>query len=153
MGPWGENLEKSTTITIPDFKPCGNFKARLVIDAYLTKEPTKIVHSGAISLKIFKLAMFTAEPINFQLWGADDENAYFQALTKEKLCIVTVPEIEKLQEHVLVMYKTLYDKTSGGTCSYDNVFGILQPMNFHSSGRKAQVSSVPRQRGVTEFSN
>ena len=78
-----------------------------MIHEYLTKEPTKIVHSGAISLKNFKLAMFTAEPINFQLWGADDENAYFQALTKEKLCIVTVPEVEELQEHVLVMYKML----------------------------------------------
>ena len=122
-----------------------------MIDGYLIKEPTEIVHSRAISLKDFKLAMFTAEPINFQLWGADDENAYFQALTKEKLCIVTVPEVEELQEHVLAMYKTLYDKISGGACWYDNFFGILQPMNFlqlpfHSSGRKAQASSLPRQR-------
>ena len=100
MGPWGETW-KSTTITIQDFKPCGNFKARVVIDGYLTKVPTKIVHSGAISLKNLKLAMFTAEPINFQLWGTDDENAYFQALTEEKLSIVTVPEVEELQEHVL----------------------------------------------------
>ena len=101
-----------------------------MIDGYLTKEPTKIAHSGAISLKNFKLAMFSTEPINFQLWGADDENAYFQALTKEKLCIVTVLEVEELQEHVLVMYMTLYDKRSGGACWYDNRFGILQPMNF-----------------------
>ena len=45
-------------------------------DGYVTKEPTQIVHSGAISLRNFLFAMFTAEPINnFQLWGADDENA------------------------------------------------------------------------------
>ena len=94
----GEKPWKSTTITIHDFKPCGSFKARVVIDGYLTNEPTKIVHSGAISLKNLKLA---AEPINFQLWGTDDENAYFQALKKEKLSIVTVPEVEELQEHVL----------------------------------------------------
>ena len=86
-----------------DFKPCGNFKARLVVEGHLTKEPTETVHSGVVSLRNFRLAMFTAEPNNFQLWGADDENAYLQALTKEKLSIVAVPEAEELQEHVLAM--------------------------------------------------
>ena len=49
-----------------DIKPCGNFKARLVVDGHLTKEPTEIVHSGVVSLRNFRLAMFTAEPNIFQ---------------------------------------------------------------------------------------
>ena len=79
----GEKTWKPPTNTMADFKPCRNFKARLVIDAYLTKQLSEIVHSGVVSLRNFRLAMFTAEPNNFQLWGADDENAYLQPLTKE----------------------------------------------------------------------
>ena len=57
-------------------------------------------------MRDFRLAMFTAEPSNFQLLGADDEIAYLQALTK-KLCLVAGPEAEELQEHVLVMWSML----------------------------------------------
>ena len=55
----------------------------------------------------FRLALFNDEPNNFQLLGADDETAYLEVLTKEKLCIVAGPEAEELQEHNLVMYKAL----------------------------------------------
>ena len=128
MGPRGEN---SLTNTMADFKPCGNFKARLVVDGHLTKEPTEIVHSGVVvSLRKFRLAMFTAESSNFQLWGADDENAYLQALTKAKLCIVAGPEAEELQEHALVMCKAPHGTRPGGACWHDKAFDILQPMDF-----------------------
>ena len=53
---------------------------------------------------------FLAELNDLQLWGADVENAYLQALT---LYIVGGPEFEELQGHVLVMYKALYDIRSG----------------------------------------
>ena len=81
----GEKTQTPSTNTITDFKPCGNFKAKLVVDEHLTKEATKNVYSGIASLRSFRLAMFTAEPNNSQLVRADDENAYLQALTKEKL--------------------------------------------------------------------
>ena len=41
----GKKTWEHSTNTMADFKPCGNFKARLVVDEHLTKEPTKIVHS------------------------------------------------------------------------------------------------------------
>ena len=90
-GTLGRNW-KPPTKSIAGFKLHGNLKARIVVDGHLSKEPTEIVHSGVVSLWNFRLVMFTAEPNNFQLWGADDENAYLQALTKEKLCIVAGPE-------------------------------------------------------------
>ena len=126
----GEKTWKPPTNTKADFKPCRNFKARLVIDGYLTKQLSEIVHSGVVSLRNFRLAMFTAEPNNFQLWGADDENAYLQRLTKEKLCIVAGPEAEELQEHDLLMYKALDGTRSGGPCWHDKPLDILQPMYF-----------------------
>ena len=113
-----------------DFKPCGNFKARLVVDGHLTKEPTKIVHSGVVSLRNFRLTTFTAEPSNFQLCRADDENAYLQALTKERLCIVAGPVAEELHEHVLVMNKALDGTRPGGACWHGKAFDILQLMKF-----------------------
>ena len=39
----GENTWKPPTNAMADFKPCGNFKARYVLDRHLTKEPTDIV--------------------------------------------------------------------------------------------------------------
>ena len=88
-----------------DVKHCGKFKAWLVADGHLTKEPNETVYSGDISLRNLGLAMFLAELNDLQLWGADVGNAYLQALTKEKLYIVAGPEYEELQGHVLVMYK------------------------------------------------
>ena len=101
MGPWGENLENSNQ-NHGRFQSLWKFQARLVAEGHLAKEPTEIVHSGVVSLRNCRLAMFTAEPNNFQLWGADDENAYRQVLTKEKLSIVAGPEAEELQEQVLI---------------------------------------------------
>ena len=67
-------------------------------------------------MRNFRLAVFTAEPSNFQLWGGDVENVYLQALTKEMLCIVAGPEPEESQEHVLVMYKALNGTQPLGAC-------------------------------------
>ena len=40
-----------------------------------------------------------------EVWGADIDNAYLEATTKEKLYIVAGPEFEELQGHVLVTHK------------------------------------------------
>ena len=102
-----------------DVKHCGKFKARLVVDGHLTKEPNETVYSGVVSLRNLRLAMFLAELNNLQLWGADVGNAYLQALTKEKHYIVGGPEFEELEGHVLVMHKALYGTRSGGACWHD----------------------------------
>ena len=58
-----------------DVKHCGKFKARIVIDEHLTKEPNETVYSGVVSLRNLRLAMFLAELNDLQLWGADVGNA------------------------------------------------------------------------------
>ena len=108
-----------------DVKHCQKFKAKLVADGHLTKEPHETVYSGVVSLRNFRFSMFLAEHNNLQLWGADVGNAYLQALTKEKLYIVGGPEFEELQGHVLVMHKALYGTRSGGACWHDKLFDIL----------------------------
>ena len=63
----------------------------------------------------------------------DVGNEYLQALTREKLYIVSGPEFEELQGHVLVMYKALYGTRSGGACWHDKFFDILHHMGFKTS--------------------
>ena len=116
-----------------DVKHCGKFKARVVADGHLTKEPMETVYSGVVSIRNLRLAMFLAELNNLELWGADVGNAYLQALTKEKLYIVGGPEFEELQAHVLVMYKALYGTRSERACWHDKCFDILHHMGFKSS--------------------
>ena len=49
-----------------------------------------------------------------EVWGADIGNAYLEATTKDKICIVAGPEVEELQGHILVIHKTLYGFKSSG---------------------------------------
>ena len=116
-----------------DVNHCGKFKARLVADGHLTKDPMETVYSGVVSIRNLRLAMFLAELNNLELWGADVGNAYLQALTREKLYIVGGPEFEELQGHVLVMYKALYGTRSGGACWHDKFFDILHHRGFKPS--------------------
>ena len=67
-----------------DVNHCGKFKARLVEDGHLTKEPNETVYSGVVSLRNLRLGMFLAELNNLQLWGADVGNAYLQTQNKRK---------------------------------------------------------------------
>ena len=125
-----EGHQKIRVHFVFDVKHCGKFKARLVADGHLTKEPMETVYSGVVSIRNLRLAMFLAELNDLELWGADVGNAYLQALTKEKLYIVGGPEFEALQGHVLVMYKALYGTRSGGACWHDKFFDILNDMGL-----------------------
>ena len=128
-----EGHQKIRVHFVFDVKHCGKFKARLVADGHLTKEPMETVYSGVVSIRNLRLAMFLAELNNLEFWGADIGNAYLQALTREKLYIVGGPEFEELQGHVLVMYKALYGTRSGGACWHDKFFDILHDMGFKPS--------------------
>ena len=72
-------------------------KARLVADGHLTREPFETVYSGVVSLRNLRLTKFLAELNNLELWGAGIGNAYLEAYTDEKLCIVASPEFGELQ--------------------------------------------------------
>ena len=125
IGNAPKGYQKIRVHFVIDVKHCGKFKARLMADGHLTKEPNETVYSGVVSLRNLRLAMFLAELNNFQLWGVDVGNTYLQELTKEILYIVGGTEFEELQGHVLVMHKALYGTRSGGTCCHDKFFDIL----------------------------
>ena len=92
----------------------GRFKARLVADGYLTKEPVESIYSGVASLKSLRMVVFLSQLNVLEIWGADVGNAYIEAYTDEKLCIIAGPEFKELQGHLLIMIKALYGTCSGG---------------------------------------
>ena len=49
----------------------GRFKARLVADGHLTKEPVESIYSGVVSLRSPRMVVFLSQLNNLEIWGAD----------------------------------------------------------------------------------
>ena len=45
---------------------------------------------------------------NIDIWGADIGNAYLEAFTNGKLCIVAGPEFQELEGYILIVLEALY---------------------------------------------
>ena len=124
-------------------KHCGKFKVRLVADGPLTKEPMESVYSGVASLGGLRLVIFLGELNKLLLWGGDVGNAYLEALTREKLCIIAGPEFGELQGHILIIYKAIYGTRTGGAYWHDKLFDTLQHMDFQPSKADPDIWMKP----------
>ena len=67
------------------------------------------------------MVVFYSQLNNLEIWGADVGNAYLEAYTDEKLCIIAGPEFKELQGHLLIMVKALYGTHSGGARWHDRL--------------------------------
>ena len=119
----------------------GKFKARLVADGHLTKEPV-------VSLRSLRMVVFLSQLNDFEIWGADVGNAYLEAYTDQKLCIIAGPEFKELQGHLLIMIKALYRTRSGGARWHDRLFDILQELKFKPSKADPDVWMRPEPGGT-----
>ena len=119
----------------------GKFKARLVADGHLTKEPV-------VSLRSLRMVVFLSQLNDFEVWGADVGNAYLEAYTDQKLCIIAGPEFKELQGHLLIMIKALHGTRSGGARWHDRLFDILQELRFKPSKADPDVWMRPEPGGT-----
>ena len=126
----------------------GRFKARLVADGHLTKEPVESIYSGVVSLRSLRMVVFLSQLNNLEIWGADVGNAYLEAYTDEKVCIIAGPEFKELQGHLLIMVKALYGTCSGGARWHDRLFDILQELKFKPSKADPDVWMRPDPGGT-----
>ena len=126
----------------------GRFKARLVADGHLTKEPVESIYSGVVSLRSLRMVVFLSQLNNLEIWRADVGNAYLEAYTDEKLCIIAGPEFKELQGHLLIMVKALYGTRSGGARWHDRLFDILQELKFKPSKADPDVWMRPEPGGT-----
>ena len=117
------------------------FKARLVADGHLTKEPV-------VSLRSLRMVVFLSQLNDFEIWGADVGNAYLEVYTDEKLCTIAGPEFKELQGHPLIMIKALYETHSAGAGWHDRLFDILQELKFKSSKADPDVWMRPEPGGT-----
>ena len=67
----------------------------MVADGHLTDIAVDSVYSGVVTLRGLRLLIFLAELNELQTWATDIGNAYLEALTLEKVCIVAGPEVWK----------------------------------------------------------
>ena len=126
----------------------GRFKARLVADGHLTKEPVESIYSGVVSLRSLRMVVFLSQLNDLEIWGADVGNAYLEAYTDEKLCTIAGPEFKELQGHLLIMIKALHGTHSGGARWHDRLFDILQELKFKPSKADPDVWMRPEPGGT-----
>jgi len=86
----------------------GRHKSRYVAGGHLTDIPVDSIYSGVLSLRGLRIVTFLAELNDLELWATDIGHAYLEALTKEKIYIVTGPEFGDKRGHMLVIHKALY---------------------------------------------
>ena len=126
----------------------GRFKARLVADGHLTKEPVESIYSGVVSLRSLRMVVFLSQLNDLKIWGADVGIAYLEVYTDEKLCTIAGPEFKELQGHPLIMIKALHGTHSGGARWHDRLFDILQELKFKPSKADPDVWMRPEPGGT-----
>ena len=119
----------------------GRFKARLVADGHLTKEPVESIYSGVVSLRSLRMVVFLFQLNGLEIWGADVGNAYLEAY-------IAGPEFKELQGHLLIMIKALYGTRSGGARWHDRLFDILEELKFKPSKADPDVWMRPEPGGT-----
>jgi hypothetical protein len=101
-------------------------------------------------LRPIRLLIFLAELNDLQTWATDIGNAYLEALTLEKVCIIASPEFGNLQGHVMIIYKTLYGLCSSGACWHDRFSDCLHAEDFFSCKAEPDIWLRPKS-GVYEY--
>ena len=100
------------------------------------------------ALRSLRMVVFLPQLNNLEIWEADVNNAYPEAYTDEKLCIIAGPELKELQGHFLIMVKALYGTHSGGARWHDRLFDILQELSFKPSQVDHDVWTRPEPGGT-----
>jgi len=113
-----------------DVKHDGRHKGRLVADGHLTEVPLESVYSGVVSLRGIRLMIFLAELNQLETWATDIGNAYLEAYTNEKLCIMAGEEFGELCDHRLIVVKALYGLRSSGKRWAERLADCLREMGF-----------------------
>ena len=99
-------------------------------DGHLTPEPIESIYSCVVSLRSLWLVIFLGKLNNLHIWGADIGNAYLEAFNYEKLYIITGPEVQELEEYILIFQRALYGLKSSGKRWAEVIHGILTDMKI-----------------------
>jgi hypothetical protein len=113
-----------------DVKHDLRLKSRLVAEGNLTAPSKDSVCSGVVTLRSLRLCMLLAELNGLRVEAADIGNAWLEACTKEKLCVVAGPEFGDQQGNIMVIVKALCGLRTSGARFQEKFADTLQAMNF-----------------------
>jgi hypothetical protein len=145
-----KGFKKIQVHLIYDVKHNGRHKARLVADGHLNNIPVDSFYSGVVTLRGLRLLIFLAELNHLQTWATDTGNAYLEALTSEKVCIIAGPEFGNLHGHVMIIYKALYGLRSSGARWHDRFSDCLRAKGFFPCKAEPDIWMRPTS-GVYEY--
>ena len=91
-----------------DVKNGDRHKTRLVSDGHLTDVLLSSAYSGVVPLRVVRLVLFLDDRNGLGSWVTDIGDAYLEAFTKEKICIMSRPECRPLEGQTLIINKALY---------------------------------------------
>mmetsp|Transcript_8647 Transcript_8647/g.12593 ORF Transcript_8647/g.12593 Transcript_8647/m.12593 type:complete len:946 (-) Transcript_8647:1039-3876(-) len=114
-------------------------KARLVAGGHLTDPPSDSVYSSVVTRESVRI-MFTIAALNgLDLLGADVQNAYINAPTKEKVYTTAGLEFGSNAGRPAIIVRALYGLKSSGARWRDHLASILRREGFTSSLADADV--------------
>ena len=145
-----KGFKKIRVHLIYDIKHDGRHKARLVADGHLTDIPVDSVYSGVVTLRGLRLLIFLAELNGLCTWATDIGNAYLEAVTSERVCIIAGPEFGARQGHLLIIHKALYGLRSSGARWHDRFSDCLRAEGFLPCKAEPDIWLRPN-NGVYEY--
>ena len=117
----------------------GRHKSRLVSRGDLTDIPTARVYAGVVSLRGLRMCIFIAELNGMEAYATDIGNAYLEAITQEKVCILAGPEFGPKEGHLLIIHKALYGLRSSGKEFGDLLAACLKELGFTPSKAEPEI--------------
>ena len=66
------------------------------------------VYAGVVSLRGFRMCLFLAELNDMTAYATDVGNAYLEAYTSEKVCILATEMFGEQEGNLLIISKALY---------------------------------------------
>jgi len=117
----------------------GRHKARYATRGHLTDIPVDSVYSGVISLRGLCIVTFLAEINGLDLCATNVQNAYLEALTGEKIYIVTSPKFKELEGHILIIRQALYSLRTSGLRWHEKFADCLCGLGFEPSQAEPDI--------------
>ena len=134
-----EGYKKIRVHMIYAVKHDGRHKARLVAGGHLTDIPIDSVYSGVVSLRGLRMVIFLAELNGLETYATDIGNAYLEAYTSERVCIIAGPELGALEGSLLIIAKALYGLRSSGKRWHEKFADTLRAEGFTPSKAEEDI--------------
>jgi hypothetical protein len=108
-------------------------KARFVAGGHLTDPPTDSVYSSVVTRESVRIMFLVAALNDLDILGADVQNAYLHATTKERVYVTAGPEFGSNQGRPVLIVRALYGLKSSGARWRDHLATILREIGFTNS--------------------